>query len=52
MTATRRITFHNQIALITYTFSDGKCRAHDTASLRAVTGVFQAVAATAVECVT
>ena len=30
--------------------SDGKWRAHDTASLRAVLGALQAVAATAVEC--
>ena len=41
---------HNQIARITRTFSDGKWRAHDTASLRAVLGALQAVAATAVEC--
>src|SRR5262245_53143136 len=41
---------HNQIARITYTFSDGKWRAHDTASLRTVLGALQAVAATAVEC--
>ena len=41
---------HNQIARITSTFSDGKWRAHDTASLRAVIGALQAVAATAVEC--
>jgi hypothetical protein len=41
---------HNQIARITYTFSDGKWRAHDTASLRAVLGALQAVAATVVEC--
>jgi hypothetical protein len=41
---------HNQIARITRTFSDGKWRAHDTASLRAVMGAIQAVAATAVEC--
>ena len=41
---------HNQIARITRTASDGKWRAHDTASLRAVLGALQAVAATAVEC--
>src|SRR5436190_15390211 len=41
---------HNQIARITHTFGDGKWRAHDTASLRAVLGALQAVAATAVEC--
>ena len=41
---------HNQIARITRTVSDGKWRAHDTASLRAVIGALQAVAATAVEC--
>src|SRR6516164_3196473 len=41
---------HNQIARITRTTSDGKWRAHDTASLRAVLGALQAVAATAVEC--
>lgn len=41
---------HNQIARITRTFSDGRWRAHDTASLRAVMGALQAVAATAVEC--
>ena len=41
---------HNQIARITCTVSDGKWRAHDTASLRAVIGALQAVAATAVEC--
>ena len=41
---------HNQIARITRTFSDGKWRALDTASLRAVMGALQAVAATAVEC--
>ena len=41
---------HNQIARITRTFSDGKWRAHDTASLRTVLGALQAVAATAVEC--
>ena len=37
---------HNQIARITRTESDGKWRAHDTASLRAVLGALQAVAAT------
>ena len=41
---------HNQIARITRTFSDGKWRAPDTASLRAVLGALQAIAATAVEC--
>jgi TrwC relaxase/AAA domain-containing protein len=41
---------HNQIARITRTVSDGKWRAHDTASLRAVLGALQGVAATAVEC--
>ncbi len=41
---------HNQIARITRTVSDGKWRAHDTVSLRAVIGALQAVAATAVEC--
>jgi conjugative relaxase-like TrwC/TraI family protein len=41
---------HNQIARITHTFSDGKWRAHDTASLRAVIGALQGIAATAVEC--
>ena len=41
---------HNQIARITRTVSDGKWRAQDTASLRAVLGALQAVAATAVEC--
>jgi hypothetical protein len=41
---------HNQVARITRTASDGKWRAHDTASLRAVLGALQAVAATAVEC--
>jgi len=35
---------HNQIARITRTASDGKWRAHDTASLRAVLGALQAVA--------
>ncbi len=41
---------HNQIARITRTFSDGKWRALDTASVRAVLPALQAVAATAVEC--
>jgi len=41
---------HNQIARITQTFSDGKWRALDTATLRAVMPALQAVAATAVEC--
>ncbi len=41
---------HNQIARITRTFSDGKWRALDTMSVRAVLGALQAVAATAVEC--
>jgi hypothetical protein len=41
---------HNQIARITRTTRDGNWRAHDTASLRAVLGALQAVAATAVEC--
>jgi TrwC relaxase len=41
---------HNQIARITRTMSDGKWRAHDTASLSAVVGALQAVAAAAVEC--
>ena len=41
---------HNQIARITRTFGDGKWRAHDTASLRAVMPALQAVAATATEC--
>src|SRR5262249_21839758 len=41
---------HNQIARITRTTSDGKWRAHDTATLRAVRGALQAAAATAVEC--
>jgi TrwC relaxase/AAA domain len=40
----------NQIARITRTASDGKWRAHNTASLRAVLGALQAAAATAVEC--
>jgi hypothetical protein len=41
---------HNQIARITCTFSDGKWRAHDTASLRPIIGALQGIAATAVEC--
>src|SRR6266480_6565733 len=41
---------HNQIARITRTFRDGKWRALDTMSVRAVLGALQAVAATAVEC--
>jgi hypothetical protein len=41
---------HNQIARITRTVSDGRWLAHDTASLRAVIGALQGVAATAVEC--
>jgi conjugative relaxase-like TrwC/TraI family protein len=41
---------HNQIARITRTFRDGKWRALDTMSVRAVMGALQAVAATAVEC--
>jgi hypothetical protein len=41
---------HNQIARITRTFTDGRWRAHDTASLRAVLAAMQGVAATAVEC--
>jgi len=41
---------HNQIARITRTFRDGKWRALDTMSLRAVLGAQQAIAATAVEC--
>ena len=41
---------HNQIARITRTTSDGKWRALDTASLRAVLGALQGIAATAVEC--
>ena len=40
----------NQIARITRTESDGKWRALDTMSVRAVLGALQAVAATAVEC--
>ena len=41
---------HNQIARITRTDCDGKWRALDTMSVRAVLGALQAVAATAVEC--
>jgi len=41
---------HNQIARITRTVRDGKWRALDTASLRAVPGALQAVAATVAEC--
>jgi TrwC relaxase/AAA domain len=41
---------HNQIARITRTVSDGRWRAHDTASLRAVLGAVQGIAATVVEC--
>ena len=41
---------HNQIARITRTTCDGKWRALDTASLSAVLGALQAIAATAVEC--
>ena len=41
---------HNQIARVTRTFSDGKWRALDTMSVRAVLGALQAVAATTVEC--
>ena len=41
---------HNQIARITRTFSDGRWRTLDTASLRTVLGALQAIAATAVEC--
>src|SRR5208282_5622424 len=41
---------HNQVARITRTFSDGRWRALDTASLRTVLGALQAIAATAVEC--
>ena len=41
---------HNQIARITHTFSDGKWRALDTASLRGVLGALHGVAATAIEC--
>ncbi len=41
---------HNQIARITRTFRDGKWRALDTMSVRAVLGALQAVAATTVGC--
>ena len=41
---------HNQIARIVRTDRDGKWRALDTMSVRAVLGALQAVAATAVEC--
>jgi AAA domain/TrwC relaxase len=41
---------HNQIARITRTFTDGKWRALDTISVRAVLGALQGIAATAVEC--
>ena len=41
---------HNQIARITWTFRDGKWRALDTMSVRAVLGALQAIAATTVEC--
>jgi hypothetical protein len=41
---------HNQIARVTRTFRDGKWRALDTMSVRAVLGALQAVAATTVEC--
>ena len=41
---------HNQIARITRTVRDGKWRALDTMSVRAVLGALQAVAATTVEC--
>jgi conjugative relaxase-like TrwC/TraI family protein len=41
---------HNQIVRITRTISDGKWRALDTMSMRAVLGALQAVAATTVEC--
>jgi hypothetical protein len=41
---------HNQIARITRTFRDGKWRALDTMSVRAVLGALQAITATAVEC--
>jgi hypothetical protein len=40
---------HNQLARITRTFRDGKWRALDTMSVRAVLGALQAIAATAVE---
>ena len=41
---------HNQVGRITRTVRDGKWRALDTASLRAVPGALQGLAATAVEC--
>ena len=41
---------HNQIARLTRTARDGKWRALDTASLSAVLGALQGVAATVVEC--
>jgi hypothetical protein len=41
---------HNQIARITRTYCDGKWRALDTMSVRAVLGALQAVAAVTVEC--
>ena len=41
---------HNQVGRITRTVRDGKWRALDTASLRAVLGALQGVAATVVEC--
>ena len=41
---------HNQIARITRTCRDGKWRALDTMSVRAVLGALQAIAATTVEC--
>jgi len=41
---------HNQIARITRTVSDGKWRALDTMSVRAVLGALQGIAATVVEC--
>ena len=41
---------HNQIARIVRTYRDGKWRALDTMSVRAVLGALQAVAATVVEC--
>src|SRR5207247_9657911 len=41
---------HNQIARITRTYRDGKWRALDTMSVRAVLGALQAVAAAVVEC--
>ena len=41
---------HNQVARITRTCRDGKWRALDTMSVRAVLGALQAVAATTAEC--